>query len=254
MKCVLPLLALRLNARSWNTARMTHGRSAWRRSRRLVQGGFTLLEMLLACSIMTIALIGVYSTVREILQAEAQDRHLWRDHLAAAAVADLFAQELEGAIRSSNNKLVVVKTDKDTQISQAEWTALVSARAAAAGTPEVIKYRWTWGFAQGSPLAGCVEVQRLVGAVALEEAKSQEDQEAMEATWNQAPFQIVARNVANLAINTGPTGPDAPSQDANKSKSPDQVAVARITVTVGLEAVSRTIVLPVTASYLQEGP
>ena len=204
------------------------------RARGRVAGGFTLVELLTACMIVSIALLGVHAIFRDAVQTERRLTLAWQDHQAAEAVVSQICQAVESAVEIAG--LPAIKTGKeDNGLPFLECMTYGDSRQ-----PTLQRRRYRWDSESGTidlrtiPYCGSQPVSLQV--------QTEED------PWTNIKPVTIGRDLKGLSIQFK----TAPSNWKDQYTRSDLPAIVRVKATVGTTSVERITSCPVTAAMLEE--
>jgi len=239
-------------ARARTTGRLT----ACGRMRSPYAVGFTVVELMVAMSVMAIALLGVYSIVKQVLEVEARATVQWNHVASADSVAQYVVDLLTSCVNLPDRETVMGGPDSgDNTYVLTCFTE--STRGSFSLTPEASlrRYRLQWGF-EDEDRAGCLEVKAMsyCGTVNVTACDGQawDGPEDDDGLWDRIPADVVARRIDDLSVSYRPADdPDAVWADS-WSGPVGNIAV-RVMVRVGNQTVQRKIVPQVNAAVVGEG-
>jgi prepilin-type N-terminal cleavage/methylation domain-containing protein len=198
--------------------------------------GFTLVELIVACAVVSVALLGVYTV---FLQASGLERRMadqWVSGGAARAVATHLADVMERAVSVADSP--TVRSDAD---ASGPYIILRTQDGAAGMT--LRRYQWAPAPEDGIGTWLRVKAQPYAGGhpVGLSQVESEES------PWDHVEETVVARDLDAMSIEFRPVtnvGDWSPSYS-----EPGPIAV-RIRVRVGDESTERVVITPAQASIL----
>jgi len=198
-----------------------------------VAGGFTLVELLTACMIVSIALLGVHAIFRDALQTEQRLTLAWQDRQAAEAIVSHICQAVESAVEIAD--LPAMKTGKeDNGLPFLECMTYSDARQ-----PTLQRRRYRWDNESGAidlrtiPYCGSQPVSLQV--------QTEED------PWPNIKPVTIGHDLKGLSIQFK----TAASNWTDQYTRSDWPAIVRVNATVGTTSVERIISCPVTAAMLE---
>ena len=197
-------------------------------------GGFTLVELMTACVIVSIALLGVYAILRDSVQMERKLTATWQDHQAAEAIIAQICQAVESSVEIS--PLKAISTGKETD--GRPFLECLTYGVASQTTLQRRRYRW-----DGE--SGVIDLRTIAYSGSSDVAMQPQDGED---PWaNVAPVTI-GRQLKGLSIQFKTAGSDKWNDQYARSGSP---AIVRVNATAGAINVERIIYCPLTAAMLE---
>lgn len=231
--------------------------SSCRRSPHSPRGhGFTLAELLVALTVVSLVMIGVYGILRDALAAESASWLASESRGQAQAVADCLASSLERAVAVGSSSALVAGPDR-------QGNRTLSCLVLEPLRPDDPDSSWrlerrlyAWGAeAGGAEGEGVTLTQRRLlyaGSRIIWPPLDSEDAEDAEAALRQLPPQPVARRLGRVQVLFRPRSrPEAVWSERWEGSPAD--AVVRIRVTVGSETVERVITPKVNAALTEGG-
>jgi len=163
-----------------------------------VKKGFTLIEMMVACVIMTTALLGVYSCFKHFTAVEVRTSVRWNDRAAAEAIVAHLADTVEhGVILPGRQSVVLAEGEGDGGVDSLTCYMTVPGHdPGRRGQVGIQRRRYRWDFDAESDRSGTLELQTLYFAgtknvsriPGLEELSEEE-------VWDRVPAQTIGRRL-----------------------------------------------------------
>jgi len=195
---------------------------------------------MVACVVVSIALIGVYGIFREAMSMEKNASRLWDDRAAAAAVVAHLAETLEHAVNLPGVPAIVGKPGEEENEYVLTCTAVSAGHVAGArGLTKRRRYRWTCDPEDAG--AGCLKLQTLTYAgtknvTAIDGLAGLDEKQ----TWERAEVKVIAGRLKRMSVSYKPVNtPDAEWTDRWHGRA-GRVMV-RISVTVGNRKCERLV-------------
>lgn len=198
--------------------------------------GFTLTELLVACMVMTTALLGVNALFRHAMNAEAQATLRWYERSIAQSVADHLAETIENVVNIPNVQTIKLETNT-------RGGSLVCQ------TPSERK-RYRWG-TNGSESDYYLQLQAMIfaGTQNLDLEAGTNDSVA-ERQWDRISSTVIANGLKKLSIRVKLLDGSSSGWKERWEGLSGKVTV-QIQSQVGNQTVER-IVTPQASSYLTE--
>lgn len=205
--------------------------------------GFTIVELMVASTVLTIALLGVYSIFHQALHVEGRASVRWQQQAAAEAVAEHLARTLERAINvSAEMPTLAAGPDEGEAVYQLTCFVLDAPGLHATGPrPGIHWHRYRWPLEPeeaGLPLlrqtvhwAGSVNVTAGASVDGVDDSDP----------WADVHPQVVASEVDDVTLRFGRASDPQARWRERWSGFVGDVAI-RIQVRVGRAEAKRTIV------------
>jgi prepilin-type N-terminal cleavage/methylation domain-containing protein len=231
---------------------------------------FTLVELLVAAVIVSVALLGVYSVFVAAVEAESRTTARWQRRAVARAAADEIAASLEAATNLPGIPAIVAGPDEQGGYALQCLAQGVGASDGSAPRPPLVRRLYRWGDgaeARAEPRAGPgaelgadpraprsagprqslllrVQTMGYAGSKDLTPSVSAGDSAEAPAEdaarWALVPPVTVAAGLTSLSVTFRPAGdPDAPWQDQYRGRAGD--VLVRVTAAAGPETVERVV-------------
>jgi len=173
---------------------------ATRRSRGF---GFTIVELLVASVVMSVALLGVYSIFAQAMQVQSQTSVRWNEQAAAEAMVAHFADVLERCVNLPEVPALVAGPD-----SAGEGYFLTCCATSGRGGSSdpldrggIQRRRYRWGFGSEEDRAGTIEVQTLsLAGTKIVSVWGEMEGGTEEEIWSRVPATVVGRRVGSLSV------------------------------------------------------
>lgn len=160
------------------------------------QPGFTLVEMLLAVVIASVALTGVYGLLRTALEIERRMHTTWTGRSAAESVVSEIATSVRNAAPAGERPAI---TGEPAEGGGWRMTCLTFR----GGASKLCRYRWRppGGAERQTDQPGMLhrQVRRFAGSQDLSEASRQADRTEQQ-RWARVPLELTARGLDELEI------------------------------------------------------
>lgn len=210
--------------------------------RRGQSGGFTIAEIVVACVVVTAALLGVYGLFRQATDAQARTTIRLRDRDAAQAAADHLAAVLSHGVRLSEDLSLELGRDGQTRIR--------FLRVAVCGSPawgdDAVRRSthvrlYEWDFPADDPRFATLTLRMQPYAGTRNLSPGYREGETDEGRlWDSMPAATVAANLRRLTVAVREI--DRRSGGWRGSmRRPEHPLAARITARVGDETVERIV-------------
>ncbi|HET6429935.1 MAG TPA: prepilin-type N-terminal cleavage/methylation domain-containing protein [Phycisphaerae bacterium] len=223
-------------------------------------GGFTIVEILVACVIVATALLGVYGVFARAMAVEGQARESWSDRQAATAAVTEPADALQGIVNLQGADSLIVQPTAGglivTCLALGDGARLPSRSAAIAevvGSSEKRRFalqwrRYEWVSPTGEQRSGRLEVRRsfLSGSVRIDPAELVPELPP-EKLWQHVEPQLIADRLDGFSVECLPLDDPGGGWRPRWSGRSGRVAV-RITATCG-EHTAERIVLPAATGW-----
>ena len=202
--------------------------SGWR------TGGFTLMEVLVASVVISVALLGVYALLQHALAAESRSAKEWRAHGQAQTLAAELADAIEQAVKTERIPALVAMADPSG--SGDRLLTCMTNPSSAGGGYELRRYRWRPGADADHPGRLELQVMRYAGSVNLTDKtaaadESSEDASLSEEAWGRVPATVIGHDVDALTVEFRSVGKRAAGWTSQwRGSAP---VTARVRVTIG---------------------
>lgn len=194
-------------------------------------GGFTLVELLTACMIVSIALLGVYAIFRNSVQTERRLSLAWQDRQAAEAIVREICRAVESAIEIP--PIPAMKTGKEADgrpfldcLTYGDSSQMMLQRR---------RYRW-----DGE--TGVIDLRAIVFSGS--QPVSMQPQ-GVEDPWANIEPATIGRGLTSLSIQFKTAASD---KWQGKYARSDMPAIVRVKASVGKATVERITSCPLTAA------
>jgi hypothetical protein len=221
-------------------------------SRRARCGAFTIAELMVACVVMSTALVGVYEMFRQAADIERTASLRWEQRAAADAVVLQIARTIEYAVMLPKVAAIHGQTNEDGSVSIACVTHARAPSNARSGHAMIQRRLYTWcPGTEGQP-GGSVEVKTIVYAGSVNVTAGVGGEETGEAeVWNRLPPTVIAMGVDGLSIQYRPA--DSPNANwEDHFSGPANNIVVALRVRVGGQTIEHFVVPHVNRQLLEE--
>ena len=215
--------------------------------------GFTLVELMVASSIMIVALVGVYSVFQQALEVEERTAIRWKQRAAAGAVVDHLAEVTERCVNLSADE-PAIEGGRQSDGSYTLTCTVASWLGASSGTEptSLQRRRYRWGF-EAHDRTGSLELKALEysGSSNLTPLPGAPDLAGLdeEQVWSLTNPVVIGTGLSALSVEyRRADDPEATWAD-HWDEPAGQVAV-RIRATVGERMVERVVVPMVNGAVL----
>jgi len=206
------------------------------RARSAARRGFTIAELIVASSVMTTALLGVYTLFGQVIDVERRASLRWEQRGAAEAVASQLAEAVEYAVDLPN---ITAIGGGDGEDGSSSLTVMTSARPGSpsfggqAGLQRRL-YRW-------HPDTRTIELktQRYAGSVNLTPGVTGEEADD-EVVWSRSAAVVVAGDVDGLTLRFR-TADDPQGEWTKQRRGAARNVAVLIRVKVGEQTVERIV-------------
>jgi type II secretory pathway pseudopilin PulG len=198
-----------------------------------VTGGFTLVEFMTACMVVSIALLGVHAIFGDAVQTERRLTLAWQDRQAAEAVVSQICQAVESAVEMPG--LPAMKTGKED--NGLSFLECMTYGGPCQPTLQRRMYRWNSD-------SGIIDLRTIpyCGSQPVPlQVQTEED------PWTNIEPVTIGHDLKNLSIHFK----TAASNWTDQYTRSDLPTVVRVKATVGKTSVERIISCPVTAAVLE---
>ncbi len=161
--------------------------------------GFTVVELMVAAVVMSVALVGIYAVFRQALDAERAAGKRWRGRAAAAAVCEHLADAIEHSVNLPGRPALEIAAGDDGGASS--LVCMVDEYASnetGGGSPQWRRYRW--GFDSHDARAGTVELQRRPLAGQTDIGTVPRSGSSNESIWAPVAPTVIGHQVATLSV------------------------------------------------------
>ena len=202
--------------------------------------GFTVVEILMASFVVSLAMTGIYTVFFQALQTEKDITAASADRQSAEAVAAYLSQAVENAVRIGNIPAVSGGPGAESRAYVMSCVTQKSVYTAGGWKQSLRRVRFTWRNPEEDEPGQTLGVQEIVYAgtqdLSLPAGLRTDD---VEVDWSRAPTQIVAASFRELSVAYRSISPNLSPWQANWS-NPDPRVQVRIRVKVGEQTVERT--------------
>ena len=221
------------------------------------RSGFTIVELMVACSVMSVVLLGVYSVFQQALAAEQTMSGRVQSIASARSIADHIADSLLHSVNIDSMTTVhadqaeeggfylvcMRQTQPFVRIHVQEYEPVIGYRA----PNELLRYRW--GFSEKDD-KGSLTLQRMwyAGTENLMTGAGQADGKF---EWSQVPARIIGLGLDEISIRFR-TADNSNAKWEKKWKDQTGNVLIWIKVTVNQETAER-VVMPAANGLLIEG-
>lgn len=198
-----------------------------------VTGGFTLVEFMTACMVVSIALLGVHAIFRDVVQTERRLTLAWQDRQAAEAVVLQICQAVGSAVEISG--VPAMKTGKED--NGLSFLECMTYGGPCQPTLQRRMYRWNGD-------SGVLDLRTIpyCGSQPVSlQVQTEED------PWTNVEPVIIGHGLKGLSIQFKTATSDWTDQYTRS----DLPTVVRVKATVGKTSVERIVSCPVTAAVLE---
>jgi prepilin-type N-terminal cleavage/methylation domain-containing protein len=198
-----------------------------------VPGGFTLVELLTACVIVSVALLGVHAIFHNVIRTERHLTIAWQERQAAEAVVSQICEAVESAVEIRG--LPTMKTGKENNVQ----SFLECMAHGGSGQPTLQRRRYRW-----NSDSGIIDL-RTIAYCGSQPVSLQVPAE--EDPWTNVKPVTIGQNLKSLTIQFKTAGSDWEDR-YTRSGLP---TIVRVKATVGGTTVERIVSCPVTAAALE---
>lgn len=211
-----------------------------------VRRGFTLVELMVASTMLVLVAGAVYSVMHQVLRTEGTATLRSHQRAAAEAIADVFEQTLERAMILSDGGESLVARQEGTQGFAVYLAAHVPRRVTAAG-PRQYAYRLSWTPA-GDEQALAIQLQRRPVAGSRDISPVEPRPQRVTEGWQ----NVEGRNIGRVdAVTLTFRDATAETGDWREQWEDAQPVAVRVDLRVGDQQVRRVVVPPARASFAQ---
>jgi len=174
--------------------------------KRFRQSGFTIVELLVAATITSTALLGVYAMFQHALEIEADAGRAMRDNAAAVALVNTISESLRRAVNVTGHPAIrCSKTGQADEMVLQCFTGPDAIRSEGLQRAAICRHRYRWNFDPQGPRGGLVErrtwhyagTENITGRPNTEEG----DEELL---WLKTPPIVVGRRIERLSVRFKP--------------------------------------------------
>ncbi len=202
--------------------------------------GFTLIELLTACTIVSIALLGVYSIFHDSVQTERQLTQAWQERQAAEAIVSTLCQAAQSAVEVPG--MPAMKTGKDPDgLPFFECLTYDAAPTTFSGSSVLQRRRYRW-----DTNTGLIDLRTIPfsgsQSVAIQAQDNGQD------PWVDVEPVVIGQKLKALSIQF-----KAPTSDkwAGQYKRSELPTAIRVKASVGKASVQRIICCHLTAPAME---
>lgn len=218
------------------------------------QRGFTVVELMVASTVMAVTLLGVYSVFQQAMRVEGRMAVRWNEASAASVVADHLADTLERCVNIAGLSTVKAGPDEATGMQILTCTvATASSSPWGVATAGIERRRYHWGN-EDSERKGTLELQAMpyAGSANIASFSQVIDSEADdEQLWNRVQSQVIGKNISDISVHFRPVNDSDASWKAQWESDAGRVLI-RIRVQVGRELAERFVVPQANAPLVAE--
>ena len=215
------------------------------------RAGFTIVELMVSCLVLSVALLGVYAIFTQAMSMEEEASSLWDDRTAAAAVADHLTDALEHVVNLPGIPALVGRRGDE----ENEWTMTLTtiSPAPSDGSPaRVERRRYCWRHDPDAPDATVLELQTAIYAgttnVTPIDGLAELDETEM---WKRLGTEVIGTRLRSIWVSYRTANdPDAEWKDRWNGKTGN--VMVRVSVSVGKSRCERTVVPRVNETCMSE--
>ena len=218
---------------------MRDDRVKWRRRKRS-RRGFTVVEILMASFVVSLAMTGIYTVFFQALQTEKDITVASADRQSAEAVAAYLSQAVESAVRIGDIPAVSGGPGAESRAYVMSCMTQKSVFTAGGWKQSLRRVRFTWRNPDPDEPGQALGMQEIVYAgtqnLSLPAGLRTGDEEV---DWSGAPTQTIAESSCELSVAYRPVSPSLGVWQGIWS-DPNRRVQVRIQVKVGEQTVERT--------------
>ena len=165
----------------------------------------TLIELILANVILSIALIGIYSVFDRAVALETRTTAAMQDYATARHIVEMIAADLEQAVNIADTDAIAGRQGEDKEgLVLTYLVGGATGELSGGGRATMQMRRYTWRPGKSEKTGGTLVLQVLAYAgsqILLPDAQSaQRLQSAEERIWDTLPQTVIAKNVAAISM------------------------------------------------------